>query len=222
LAGVLGVGSGHRSDQERTESAVTPQPEEDTPRRTRDAARSKRALLKAGSEVFAAKGYSRARLRDIADIAGVDAALVIRYFDSKAGLYQAVLEQGEVDGLPVPQRLDANQLDGMIDELVDRAMSRWDTDGVGALALALSRPDAGAEIRAEVYRRMSTAVLDPLVDAARAAGVTDPRLRAEAAVAALVGMGTMWSLGTLAALGQADRAAVEPLMRQALRAILLP
>jgi AcrR family transcriptional regulator len=201
---------------------VTPHTEEAPPPRTRDAARSKRALLKAGSEVVAAKGYSRARLRDIADIAGVDAALVIRYFDSKAGLYQAVLELGEVDSLPAPKRLDANQLEGMVDELLDRALSRWDADGVGALALALSRPDAGDEIRDEVYRRISTAILDPLVAAATAAGLSDPRVRAEAALAALVGMGTMWSLGTLTALGEADRAAVEPLMRSVLRAVLLP
>jgi hypothetical protein len=46
-------------------------------------------------------------------------------------------------------------------------------------------------------------------------------MRAEAAVAALVGIGTGRSLGSLNALTDAERSAVEPVMRAVLRAALV-
>jgi AcrR family transcriptional regulator len=199
---------------------MTPDPEQDSPRRTRDAARSKRALLAAGSQVFAARGYSRARLRDIADIAGIDAALVIRYFGSKAGLYRAVLELDQVEKLPLSQPLGSTTVDDVVDELVTRALGRWEADGIGALALSLSRPDADLQIREAVYERLSKAILEPLAAAAADAGHEDPRLRAEVALATLVGIGTIRSLGSLNTLAEADRQALEPVLRAALRAAL--
>lgn len=199
---------------------MTPDPEQDSPRRTRDAARSKRALLAAGSQVFAARGYSRARLRDIADIAGIDAALVIRYFGSKAGLYRAVLELDQVEKLPLSQPLGSTTVDDVVDELVTRALGRWEADGIGALALSLSRPDADLQIREAVYERLSKAILEPLAAATADAGHEDPRLRAEVALATLVGIGTIRSLGSLNTLAEADRQALEPVLRAALRAAL--
>ncbi len=179
--------------------------------KTRDAERSRRALLEAGAIVFAEKGYSRARLRDIADRAGLDAALVIRYFGSKDGLYRATLDQDAAE-LPDQAALSGTTLAELVDDLVDRALARWDANGVGTLALSLSRPDAGEETRAEVRNRLAV-LLEPLTRAAARDGLSDPRLRAEAAVAALVGIGTVRSLRSLPELGASDRAAVEPLVR---------
>ena len=145
----------------------TQQPE--PPPKLRDAERSKRALLQAGTELFAEKGYSRARLRDIAGRAGVDAALVIRYFGSKHGLYQATLDNDDSSGLPLARRLTGNSLSELVDELVEHALTRWEDTGVGPLALSLSRPDAGTDIRAEVHQRVGDAILEPLSTAAAAA-----------------------------------------------------
>ena len=55
-------------------------------------AEKRRALiLEAALEVFAEKGFSGARTKDIAARAGVSDALVFRHFHTKAGLYRAAL-----------------------------------------------------------------------------------------------------------------------------------
>src|SRR5688500_17485592 len=54
------------------------------PRRS-DATRA--AILGAARERFAADGYERATIRAIATQAGIDPALVMRYFGSKEGLF---------------------------------------------------------------------------------------------------------------------------------------
>lgn len=61
-----------------------PAPEE----RQLDAERSRRALLAAALDEFAAKGFAGARVQDIADRAGVNKQLINYYFDSKEGLYR--------------------------------------------------------------------------------------------------------------------------------------
>jgi TetR/AcrR family transcriptional regulator len=63
-----------------------PRPDE----RQRDAERSRRQLLAAALEEFAAKGYSGARVQDIADRAGVNKQLINYYFGGKEGLYHAL------------------------------------------------------------------------------------------------------------------------------------
>ena len=55
-----------------------------------DADRSRAALLDAALEEFAAKGFAGARVRDIAQRAGVSKDLVAYHFGGKDGLYLAV------------------------------------------------------------------------------------------------------------------------------------
>src|ERR1700735_2076561 len=59
--------------------------------RPRDAPASRQALFSAAQELFAQKGFERTTLREIGELAGVDAALLARYFGSKADLYVAVV-----------------------------------------------------------------------------------------------------------------------------------
>lgn len=63
--------------------------------RTRNAAATRQAILQAARCRFASEGYDGAGLRDIAADAGVDAALVSRYFGSKEELFKEVLGGGE-------------------------------------------------------------------------------------------------------------------------------
>lgn len=58
----------------------------------RDAEASRRRLLAAARAAFAAKGLAGARVDEIARAAGINKQLVYHYFDSKDGLYLAVLE----------------------------------------------------------------------------------------------------------------------------------
>jgi len=55
--------------------------------RQQDADRSRRLLLAAALDEFAAKGYAGARVHEIAARAGVNKQLINYYFDSKEGLY---------------------------------------------------------------------------------------------------------------------------------------
>lgn len=194
-------------------------PTEASPR-PRDAARSKRALLDAASELFAEKGYSRARLRDIAGRAGVDAALVIRYFGSKNGLYRATLDREELGSLAAPPPLHSTDVESLVEEMVDRALTRWHSSGVGPLVLSLSRPDVSQDTRELVRGRLLEVALTPLAAAAAEAGVSEPMLRAEIAVAALIGVGTVYTVGSLTTLAGADRDALEPILRAVVRAAL--
>jgi AcrR family transcriptional regulator len=59
--------------------------------RRRDSTRTRKALLDAASRRFAQDGYSATTVRDIADDAGVNVALINRYFGSKEGLFEACL-----------------------------------------------------------------------------------------------------------------------------------
>ncbi|MBB4691509.1 TetR/AcrR family transcriptional regulator [Paractinoplanes abujensis] len=57
----------------------------------RDANRTRQLLLDAAGNRFASDGYAATTVRDIADDAGVNVALISRYFTSKEGLFEACL-----------------------------------------------------------------------------------------------------------------------------------
>jgi len=59
------------------------------------------AILEAAKKIFAAKGFDAATVRDICTEAGVNIALVSRYFGSKSGLYAEVC-RSLLDGLAAP------------------------------------------------------------------------------------------------------------------------
>jgi AcrR family transcriptional regulator len=62
------------------------------PARRRDAQATRAAILEAAKGQFARLGYDRAALRDIAGEAGVDVALIKRYFGGKEGLFTEALK----------------------------------------------------------------------------------------------------------------------------------
>ncbi|WP_374526922.1 TetR family transcriptional regulator [Novosphingobium sp.] len=61
------------------------------PRPQRDAARTRAAILAAAQDAFSRTGYSNTGVRDITAAAGVNPALVSRYFGSKEKLYEEAL-----------------------------------------------------------------------------------------------------------------------------------
>ena len=100
-------------------------------RRPHDAEASRRALLDAAREVFDEVGYDRATTREIGDRAGVDPALIARYFDSKEGLFIAAIAAGapgdeEIDFAPA--------------ELLRFLLERWDERGHNPISRALASP----------------------------------------------------------------------------------
>jgi AcrR family transcriptional regulator len=61
-----------------------------TPRR-RDATKTRQRILAAAQQAFSGSGYSQVGIRDIAAIADVNSALLLRYFGSKSALFEAAL-----------------------------------------------------------------------------------------------------------------------------------
>jgi AcrR family transcriptional regulator len=61
--------------------------------RKRDAPATKARILAAAQDAFATIGYSQAGIREIAALAGTSPTLLIRYFGSKAGLFEAALSE---------------------------------------------------------------------------------------------------------------------------------
>ena len=61
--------------------------------RQRDSVKTRGTLLEAARRRFAVQGYSVTTVRDVADDAGVNVALIARYFGSKQGLFEACLEE---------------------------------------------------------------------------------------------------------------------------------
>jgi AcrR family transcriptional regulator len=60
--------------------------------RQRDAERTRAAILTAARTLFSTRGFANTGVREVADLAGVNSALVGRYFGSKLGLFRATLE----------------------------------------------------------------------------------------------------------------------------------
>ena len=57
----------------------------------RDADATRRRILAAAQETFSRRSYGDAGIRDVADVAGTSSTLLLRYFGSKAALFEAAL-----------------------------------------------------------------------------------------------------------------------------------
>ena len=55
--------------------------------------KTKELLLNNACKIFWSKGFSNVSVREIAKAAGVDVALIARYFDSKRGLFEATFQK---------------------------------------------------------------------------------------------------------------------------------
>lgn len=62
------------------------------PIKSRDAARTREAILRAAQKLFAQKGYTTVGVREVAAEAGINSTLIRRYFGSKEGLFRAAIE----------------------------------------------------------------------------------------------------------------------------------
>jgi AcrR family transcriptional regulator len=79
------------------------------PDSTRDAARTRAALIDAARWLLTRKGYDQIGVREIAARAGVDAALVQRYFGSKKRLFEETI-RGAFDAAPLLAEANAGSL----------------------------------------------------------------------------------------------------------------
>ncbi|MET9350381.1 TetR/AcrR family transcriptional regulator [Streptomyces termitum] len=178
--------------------------------RRRDAAATRRRLLDAARDLFAERGYEGATVRGIAERAGVNQALLFRYFGSKQGLLaEAVAEDGlERVRVTPPEELFETAL---------RSMLTRDADGNGDRSLEVYlRSHSRGEENAGALRELGEKYQSVL---ASLSGAEDAALRADLAMAWLLGIGILRTVVAREPLASADPEAVCRLVLGALDAL---
>jgi len=188
--------------------------------RRRDAASTQQLLLDAARRRFAADGYAATTVRDIADEAGVNVALINRYFTSKEGLFKACLT-GAADelGRTVAANVTLDQVPGTI----ARQLAGPHTGKHPSLLVLLLRSSGDAradQIRLGVLRSFAERLAETA--GLRPGDPDDERLllRAQIALSAALGIALLRSTAAMEPLSSAgEQELVEPL-REMINALL--
>jgi AcrR family transcriptional regulator len=147
--------------------------------------RTRAAILAAARSAFAARGYDAVSVRAVAREAGVDPALVHRFYGSKEELFVAAMELPLSPGQLVPALL-AEGVDDLGERLVRTLLELFDRPAAFAPFLALLRGAVSNEHAAAMLREfIAREVLGRL---ARAASPDRPELRASLAGSQVVGL----------------------------------
>ncbi|PXX59153.1 TetR family transcriptional regulator [Nocardia tenerifensis] len=183
----------------------------ETASRKRDSVATSAAILAAAQELFAERGYERATVRDIAARAGVNQALLFRYFGNKDELFRAAiaahgrrrLEEGPVEGLL------SRLLAGILEPTGSVGQEQW----LQAALRSTGHDDVASAIRRELGDEYVRA-LSSLGDG------PDSELCADLLLAWVLGIGLMRSVHRREPLAGADPATVAHHVLRAARAIL--
>jgi AcrR family transcriptional regulator len=160
-------------------------------RRLRDASASRRELLQAAGDLFHERGYDGATVREIGERAGMDPALIARYFGGKEGLYLAVLADEDVE--------DDAPMDPHV--LVAELLRHWDQRGHSPVSRALGALEVSDDVRGQVREIVQQRLLRKF-----SLDGPDAALRAEILLALVLGISLTRANGTLPHLGRASRA----------------
>jgi AcrR family transcriptional regulator len=95
----------------------------DSIKRQRKSDRTRAAILAAAESLFAANGFERTTVRDIAERAAIDPAMVIRYFGSKDELFA----QATVFDLKLPDLSNIDR-ESIGETLVRHFLNLWEGD----------------------------------------------------------------------------------------------
>ncbi|MDH6703458.1 AcrR family transcriptional regulator [Kitasatospora sp. MAA19] len=183
-------------------------PEPGAPRR-RDAARSRELLIRAAMELFADRGFERTTTREIGERAGVDPALIARYFGGKTQLYLATVRVELGDSVPA-DLLEEDRLRGLLERFSQR--------GPGPSFQAAVLPGDRTEVQQAARTYLHERLVEPLRDRFAAEQVDRPQLRAELAAAAFAGIILARSSGAFGELAAAEPEELLPLLHDLLAA----
>jgi AcrR family transcriptional regulator len=159
-----------------------------TPRTGRrpGASGTREAIVEAACRLFRERGYNATTIRAIAGEAGVDPALVMHFFGSKAGMFVTACEWPIDAECEVPNVL-ARGPDHVGEELARLFVRTWDREGNRSAILSLIRSALSDPRAAELVREyMVNELFVPLCDAL---GVTDGERRGGLAASQLMGLG---------------------------------
>ena len=180
------------------------------PKRRRNAAATRAAIFEAATRRFAYQGYEHAGVREIAADAGVDAAMVNRYFGSKEGLFTEVVERA----FDIRYLVDGDR--ATLAERLARRMvyGREDTADESSVPLLLilhsaTEPNAAELIRTSLDRNL----LRPLAE--RLDG-PDAEVRAAMVIANCTGFAIMNQMLRPRALADAQQEELAILLKESL------
>ncbi len=174
-------------------------------------------ILAAARARFAAHGYDRTRIRDVAQDAGVDAALVHYFFGSKDGLFVAAMELPLRPAEVIGPLLDAG-VAGLGERLVRRLLGVWDDPQNRGALLAIvhgasAHPGAAAALREFVTREIVGRV-------AAAVEADRPELRANLVASQVMGLLAARYIAQVEPLASLDAEEVVPLVAPTLQRYL--
>lgn len=188
------------------------------PSRNERRRRSEAAILAAARRLFAEHGYDGTTIRAVADLAGVDPALVMQNFGSKEQLFAAAARWSvPVDELVAADRSELPQ--AALQHVLDAFENPEDPENRAAaealLRSCLTHPAARAVMRDQVMAEAQARV-------AATIGGPDAELRAAMLNALALGVTISRYLLEVPAAAAADPADLERVLAPAMRALIDP
>lgn len=162
---------------------------ESSPPAKRNAAATKQRILDAGEREFAARGFAGARLREIAESAGVQPALIHHYFTDKHGLYRAVLDRALLPSSTESWTLLESGLDieGLLGGFIE-VLLRFYAKHHNLLAILRHEALSGSSVLDELTRERTLPIVEAitaLLEEKQRAG----EIRADIPAAEIIAMG---------------------------------
>jgi AcrR family transcriptional regulator len=193
---------------------MTQRPAQTQPKRRRNAAATRSAIVEAATRRFACQGYQHAGVREIAADAGVDAAMINRYFGSKEGLFAEVIEHAfdigyltEGDPATLAERLAHTVVYGREDLAGDRRIPLL------LMLRSATEPVAGELLRPCLDRNL----LRPLAECLDG---PDAEVRATMLIAQCTGFAILYQMLRPRALAEAQQEELVVLLKESLAACI--
>ena len=148
--------------------------------RTRDAERTREAILAAAEDYFARMGFEGASLQQIADAAGVARSTPAYFFGSKDALYDAVLARAVARGQEAMARAytddgDDRSVDTTVHAYVDALLEFLGNDRNFIRLIQREALADGSRV-ADFFERSVAEAVEALAPAADKAGISPQRL----------------------------------------------
>lgn len=122
--------------------------------------RTKNLILAAATTLFSERGYERTTIRDVAERADIDPAMVIRYFKNKETLFA---QAASVDlELPALTALDPTLIGRM---LIEHFLAIWEGDKSDRGMTVLLRSSSSNELAAAKMREAFMGQVLPIISA---------------------------------------------------------
>lgn len=116
---------------------------------------TRESILAAARDAFSEGGYDGTSIRQIASVAGVDAALVHHYFDTKEQLFLDVVQTPLDPGVLLPTVFEGG-LDGAPERIVRTLLSVWEGPVSGPAMQSLLRRGVAHQVAGRLLREFFT------------------------------------------------------------------